>query len=186
MTNPDMVVAMRASAGIVTDVGGVICHAAIVSRELGLPCVVGTETATTTLVSGQEVTVDGSAGSVYDGIIDLDVVEHGPPAELGRRVEPVPTRRRGSRWSPGSPPSKRPRPGSAPWCSQPTWTCAAPPTGCGTTSSACRTPTGSPLRRRMSTLSARPSTGPGWRRVRLVGDGLPTGLLDAAVATDRR
>jgi len=49
MTNPDMVVAMRNSAGIVTDVGGMICHAAIVSRELGLPCVVGTETASRTL-----------------------------------------------------------------------------------------------------------------------------------------
>ena len=51
MTNPDMVVAMRNSAAIVTDVGGIICHAGIVSRELGLPCVVGTETATTTLAN---------------------------------------------------------------------------------------------------------------------------------------
>ena len=50
MTNPDMVVAMRNSAAIVADVGGIICHAGIVSRELGLPCV-RTETATTTLVA---------------------------------------------------------------------------------------------------------------------------------------
>src|SRR2546423_6775748 len=71
MTNPDMVVAMRNSAAIVTDVGGMICHAAIVSRELGLPCVVGTETATATLAAGQAVTVDGSGGAVYDGILDL-------------------------------------------------------------------------------------------------------------------
>src|SRR5207247_4853279 len=62
MTNPDMVVAMRNSAAIVTDVGGIICHAGIVSRELGLPCVVGTETATTTLAEGELVTVDGSIG----------------------------------------------------------------------------------------------------------------------------
>ena len=68
MTNPDMVVAMRNSAGIVTDVGGMICHAAIVSRELGLPCVVGTESATQTLAAGQAVTVDGSRGLVYLGI----------------------------------------------------------------------------------------------------------------------
>ncbi|MDQ3782130.1 MAG: PEP-utilizing enzyme, partial [Actinomycetota bacterium] len=81
MTNPDMVVAMRASSGIVTDVGGVICHAAIVSRELGLPCVVGTETATTTLIAGQTVTVDGSAGAVYDGFFEVDRVSEGPPAE---------------------------------------------------------------------------------------------------------
>jgi phosphohistidine swiveling domain-containing protein len=70
MTNPDMVVAMRRSAAIVTDVGGMICHAAIVSRELGLPCVVGTETATTTLDDGEPVTVDGSQGAVYRGIRD--------------------------------------------------------------------------------------------------------------------
>ena len=62
MTNPDMVVAMRNSAAIVTDVGGIICHAAIVSRELGLPCVVGTETATTTLAGAELVTVNGSTG----------------------------------------------------------------------------------------------------------------------------
>jgi phosphohistidine swiveling domain-containing protein len=67
MTNPDMVVAMRNSAGIVTDVGGMICHAAIVSRELGLPCVVGTGWATEVLGDRQLVTVDGSAGVVYAG-----------------------------------------------------------------------------------------------------------------------
>jgi phosphohistidine swiveling domain-containing protein len=71
MTNPDMVVAMRRSAAIVTDVGGIICHAAIVSRELGLPCVVGSERATEVLQAGQTVTVDGSAGAVYDGRLEL-------------------------------------------------------------------------------------------------------------------
>jgi phosphohistidine swiveling domain-containing protein len=72
MTNPDMVVAMRNSAAIVTDVGGIICHAGIVSRELGLPCVVGTETATTTLMGGELITVNGSIGRIYRGRIGTD------------------------------------------------------------------------------------------------------------------
>ncbi len=72
MTNPDMVVAMRNSAAIVTDVGGIICHAGIVSRELGLPCVVGTETATTTLVAEELITVDGSRGRIYRGRIETE------------------------------------------------------------------------------------------------------------------
>ena len=74
MTNPDMVVAMRNSAAIVTDVGGIICHAGIVSRELGLPCVVGTETATTTLVGGELITVNGSTGRIYRGRIETEGV----------------------------------------------------------------------------------------------------------------
>ena len=74
MTNPDMVVAMRRSAAIVTDVGGIICHAAIVSRELGLPCVVGTETATTTLVGGDLITVNGSTGRIYRGRVQTEAV----------------------------------------------------------------------------------------------------------------
>ena len=75
MTNPDMVVAMRNSAAIVTDVGGIICHAGIVARELGLPCVVGTETATTTLLSGELITVNGSRGRIYRGRIETNGVE---------------------------------------------------------------------------------------------------------------
>jgi phosphohistidine swiveling domain-containing protein len=74
MTNPDMVVAMRRSAAIVTDVGGIICHAAIVSRELGLPCVVGTETATTIFVGGEPITVNGSTGRIYRGCIETEGV----------------------------------------------------------------------------------------------------------------
>jgi len=72
MTNPDMVVAMRSSAAIVTDVGGIICHAAIVSRELGLPCVVGTETATTALPAGELITVNGSTGRIYRGRVETE------------------------------------------------------------------------------------------------------------------
>jgi pyruvate,water dikinase len=69
MTTPDFVPAMKRAAAIVTDRGGRTAHAAIVSRELGIPCVVGTEGATTTLTDGQIVTVDGSRGNVYQGKI---------------------------------------------------------------------------------------------------------------------
>ncbi len=67
MTSPDWVPILRRAAALVTDRGGMTCHAAIVSRELGIPCVVGTRTATTTLKDGQEVTVDGRGGRVLSG-----------------------------------------------------------------------------------------------------------------------
>ena len=69
MTTPDFVPAMKRAVAIVTDRGGRTCHAAIVSRELGIPCVVGTGTATHFLKPEQVVTVDGSEGKVYDGRI---------------------------------------------------------------------------------------------------------------------
>jgi pyruvate,water dikinase len=68
MTNPDMVPAMKRASAIVTDEGGMTCHAAIVSRELGIPCVVGTGEATKVLQDGMEVTVDGTRGVVYRGL----------------------------------------------------------------------------------------------------------------------
>ncbi|MDD4875910.1 MAG: phosphoenolpyruvate synthase [Dehalococcoidales bacterium] len=67
MTTPDFVPAMKRAAAIITDRGGRTAHAAIVSRELGIPCVVGTGQATTILKNEQVVTVDGSQGKVYDG-----------------------------------------------------------------------------------------------------------------------
>jgi pyruvate,water dikinase len=67
MTNPDYVPFMKLAGAIVTDKGGVTCHAAIVSRELGIPCVVGTENATKLLVTGKEYTVDSRSGVVYEG-----------------------------------------------------------------------------------------------------------------------
>ena len=67
MTTPDFVPAMKRAAAIVTDRGGRTAHAAIVSRELGIPCVVGTGSATSTLRPDQLVTVDGSQGKVYEG-----------------------------------------------------------------------------------------------------------------------
>jgi pyruvate, water dikinase len=67
MTNPDWVPTIRRAAAVVTDGGGMTCHAAIVSRELGVPCVVGTRTATTDLATGTLVTVDGADGVVLAG-----------------------------------------------------------------------------------------------------------------------
>ena len=67
MTNPDMVPAMQRAVAIVTDEGGMTSHAAIVSRELGIPCVVGTKNATKVLKEGMTITVDGKRGLVYEG-----------------------------------------------------------------------------------------------------------------------
>lgn len=67
MTNPDFVPGMKKAVAVITDKGGRTSHAAIVSRELGIPAVVGTEKATKLLKTGHVVTVDGSAGVVYKG-----------------------------------------------------------------------------------------------------------------------
>lgn len=67
MTNPDMVPAMQKAAAIVTDEGGLTSHAAIVSREMGIPCIVGTEIATKVLKDGQIITVNATHGLVYEG-----------------------------------------------------------------------------------------------------------------------
>jgi len=69
MTNPDMVITMQKSAAIVTDEGGMTAHAAIVSREMGIPCIVGTQEATTKLKEGETITVDGYTGKIYKGKI---------------------------------------------------------------------------------------------------------------------
>lgn len=67
MTNPDMVVSMQKSAAIVTDDGGLTAHAAIVSREMGIPAIVGTDVATSKLKDGEIITVNGFTGKVYKG-----------------------------------------------------------------------------------------------------------------------
>ena len=72
MTNPDMVVTMQKSAAIVTDDGGLTAHASIVSREMGIPCVVGTGNATTKLKDGEIITVDGYNGKIYKGKVAED------------------------------------------------------------------------------------------------------------------
>ncbi len=86
MTAPDWVPLMRRSAAIITDSGGMTCHAAIVSRELGIPCVVGAADATSKLRDGELVTVDATHGTVYEGEIAVTGQETGSgdgPAPLG-------------------------------------------------------------------------------------------------------
>ncbi len=73
MTTPDMVPAMQRAGAIITDEGGMTCHAAIVSREMGTPCIVGTEHATEVLRDGEIVTVHASRGVVYEGRVDVVV-----------------------------------------------------------------------------------------------------------------
>ena len=75
MTTPDMVPAMKRAAGIVTDEGGLTCHAAIVSRELGCPAVVGTRKATEILTDGMKITVDGEKGLVFEGKKEIAIPE---------------------------------------------------------------------------------------------------------------
>jgi pyruvate,water dikinase len=70
MTNPDWVPYMRMAGAIVTDDGGMTCHAAIVSRELGIPCIVGSKEATKLLKTGSYYTVDATSGVVYEGIVE--------------------------------------------------------------------------------------------------------------------
>lgn len=65
MTEPTMVMMMNKAAAIVTNHGGITSHPAIVSRELGIPCVVATNTATTTLTDGMRVRVNGSTGEIF-------------------------------------------------------------------------------------------------------------------------
>jgi pyruvate,water dikinase len=79
MTNPDMVVTMQKCAAIVTDEGGLTAHAAIVSREMGIPAVVGTQEATTKLKEGEIITVDGFSGRIYKGKIAESVQKEVKP-----------------------------------------------------------------------------------------------------------
>ncbi len=76
MTDPDWVPAMKLASAIVTDSGGRTAHAAIVSRELGIPCIVGSQKATKVIKTGQAITVDcseGQDGKVYEGIISFEI-----------------------------------------------------------------------------------------------------------------
>jgi len=89
MTDPDWEPVLKQAAAVVTDHGGRTCHAAIVSRELGIPCVVGSGNATATLTTGDEVTVscaEGDEGKVYRGRIDYDRREIDPASLPAPRV----------------------------------------------------------------------------------------------------
>jgi pyruvate,water dikinase len=93
MTSPDWVPTIRRAAALVTDSGGVTSHAAIVSRELRIPCVVGARTATQVLRDGEHVTVDGSKGRVTAGAprVEASVPAPAPPAPA-HELEPLATR----------------------------------------------------------------------------------------------
>ena len=66
MTRPLFVICMRKIAAIITDRGGILCHAAMVSREFNIPCIVGTGNATKVLKNGQEILADANKGIIYD------------------------------------------------------------------------------------------------------------------------
>jgi pyruvate,water dikinase len=76
MTDPDWEPIMKIAAAIVTNRGGRTCHAAIISRELGIPCVIGTVNGTDNITTGQEITAssaEGETGYVYDGLLDFEI-----------------------------------------------------------------------------------------------------------------
>ena len=99
MTNPDMVPAMRRAVAVVTDEGGRTCHAAIVSRELQIPCIVGAKGASEILKEGMEITVDATRGIVYEGIVMKEEKEEaeenakgntqGLPADILSQLAPI-------------------------------------------------------------------------------------------------
>ena len=91
MTSPDWVPIMRRAAGLITNAGGSTCHAAIVSRELGVPAVVGTRRATEVLRDGDEVTLEPASGHVFHGVIgaqDRPVVAADRSGRVGRCPSP--------------------------------------------------------------------------------------------------
>jgi pyruvate,water dikinase len=89
MTTPDWVPTLRRAAALVTDGGGMTCHAAIASRELGIPCIVGTRQATTVLRDGEVVTVDGRAGKVTEGALAAAESVPATPAAPAAVAPPV-------------------------------------------------------------------------------------------------
>ncbi len=91
MTTPDWVPLMMKASAIVTDGGGVTCHAAIVSREMGLPCVVGTRNATKVLQDKMLVTVDGTRGTVYEGRLKEDKQAQDKGTEVIAKSAPIVT-----------------------------------------------------------------------------------------------
>ncbi|WP_448004775.1 phosphoenolpyruvate synthase [Agromyces bauzanensis] len=89
MTNPDWVPTMRRAAAVVTDGGGMTCHAAIVARELGVPAIVGARTATTVLRDDELVTVDGAKGEIIEGADAAASAPAGPPALVSAVAAPA-------------------------------------------------------------------------------------------------
>ncbi|QBS45350.1 phosphoenolpyruvate synthase [Nocardia sp. CS682] len=94
MTNPDWLPTLTRAVAVVTDSGGMTCHAAIVARELGIPCIVGARIATTALTDGLLVTVDGAAGEVRSGRTESSTtaIAAESPAAVGVAAEVTATR----------------------------------------------------------------------------------------------
>ena len=88
MTDPDWEPTMKMAAAIITNRGGRTCHAAIVSRELGVPCVVGTERATALLREGQTVTVSCAEGEVGRGLRRGSPIHPSSCCDLGHLPRP--------------------------------------------------------------------------------------------------
>src|SRR5712692_4516368 len=89
MTNPDWVPYMKIAGAIVTEDGGTTCHAAIVSREMGIPCIVGARNATKLLLTNKDYTVDAKAGVVYQGLVEEVLKPHAVAAQQIPTVIPV-------------------------------------------------------------------------------------------------
>jgi pyruvate,water dikinase len=87
MTNPDMVVVMKRAAAIVTDEGGLTSHAAIVSREMGIPSVVGTDDATIKLKEGEIITVNGFTGNVFKGKVSETIIKEVLPVTAKTKTD---------------------------------------------------------------------------------------------------
>ena len=90
MTTPDWVPTLRRAGALVTDGGGMTCHAAIVSRELGLPGIVGARTATTVLRTGERVTVDGAGGRIFPGDVTAALKPKAPGGQVVVGAEAFP------------------------------------------------------------------------------------------------
>ncbi|MGC1120212.1 MAG: phosphoenolpyruvate synthase [Candidatus Methanofastidiosia archaeon] len=89
MTAPDWVPAMKKAKAIVTNSGGTTCHAAIVSREMGIPCIVAAQGATDVIKNGQDITVDATNGLVYEGILREAVAEKKEEMTVAAEGAPV-------------------------------------------------------------------------------------------------
>ncbi len=87
MTSPDMVVTMQKCSAIVTDEGGLTAHASIVSREMGIPAVVGTKTATEKLKEGEMITVNGFTGKIYKGKVSESIQKEIYPVSAETKIK---------------------------------------------------------------------------------------------------
>ena len=89
MTTPDWTPIMKKATAIITESGGRTAHAAIVSRELGIPCIVGVQDVIATLSTGKEITIDGTTGFIYEGAVNLSAQEEEISLPLSSESWPI-------------------------------------------------------------------------------------------------